>query len=172
MELEVPETVLPGSDFVELVSWCCFGLPGLVYCALRHLNRYKACVRCGSVALMREARASAARRLPDAPPLSGPRVRNVAGPVSWPPSLATPRVRLRKGAGGAILLSFALAAFGLGLVDLVSPRLAFGVMLGATGATLLWLSRRILELACRPARSLERCQAWDDEGRTLRIEPV
>ena len=171
LELSVPETLLPGSDFAELVAWCCFGLPGLVYCGWRHLQRVKACAHCGSPQLMREARASAARRLPDAPPTFAPPVRNTTGPVSWPAALATPRARLRRGALGAGFLTAALAAFLLGTLEVVPPRLAFAGMLAATGATLLWLVRHAFQLA-RTRNVRAHCQAWDDHGRTLRIEPI
>ena len=43
-----PDTVLEGSDRVELAGWCLLAVPGLLYCGWRHLNRFKVCPRCGS----------------------------------------------------------------------------------------------------------------------------
>ena len=40
LHLGEPDTVLEGSDRVELLAWCCFALPGLVYCWWRHLCRF------------------------------------------------------------------------------------------------------------------------------------
>ena len=31
-EVAVPDTVLEGSDLLELLAWACFGIPGLLYC--------------------------------------------------------------------------------------------------------------------------------------------
>ena len=57
----VPDTLLPGSDFLELVLWSCLALPGLLYCGARHWLRMKACAQCGGASLLRESRAAALR---------------------------------------------------------------------------------------------------------------
>ena len=56
-----PDTVLEGSDLLELLGWCCLAAPGLLYCWWRHALRIKVCAFCGSRELVREARAAAAR---------------------------------------------------------------------------------------------------------------
>ena len=91
------DTVLEGSDIVEMIAWGCFGIPGMLYCWWRHALRIKVCSVCGSGELVREARAAAARCLPQAQPPHEPGVCNLSGPVRWPRPFAVPRERLRHG---------------------------------------------------------------------------
>jgi len=42
------DTVLEGSDLAEIVAWCFFAVPGLLYCWWRHALRIKVCPFCGS----------------------------------------------------------------------------------------------------------------------------
>ena len=44
----VTKTITPGSFFIELILWCLFIVPGLVYSIWRVTNRYKVCKICGS----------------------------------------------------------------------------------------------------------------------------
>ena len=147
------DTLLDGSDWVEMASWLLGGLPGWLYCAWRHQLRIKVCSVCGSGALMRESRAQALLYPPQVPPSSGAPIANRSGPSRWPRGLREPRQRLR--CGGVWLAAWALAAAGL-------P--AAGALLGAA-------------LLCREiARELRRhfgpgrCRAWDAQGRPLQIE--
>jgi hypothetical protein len=41
-------TTTPGSFLLEIVLWCCFLLPGLLYSAWRIAKRGKTCEACGS----------------------------------------------------------------------------------------------------------------------------
>lgn len=47
-----PSTETPGSILIELVLWCCFIVPGLVYSLWRHNKRHAACPKCGSADLI------------------------------------------------------------------------------------------------------------------------
>ena len=121
-QISVPETVLSGSDFKELVAWCCLALPGFVYCSWRHWNRAKACPSCGSHVLMRESRASLARRDPQGQSLRIPtRIRSESDPVSWPDPFQTPRGRLRQGLSGALPATLALLALLCAAFDWLPP---------------------------------------------------
>ena len=48
----VPVSATPGSIWIELVLWCFFLIPGLVYSLWRHHKRHPACAMCGSAALI------------------------------------------------------------------------------------------------------------------------
>lgn len=48
----VPESNTPGSLLIEIVLWCFFLVPGLVYSLWRHAKRHPACAKCGSAALI------------------------------------------------------------------------------------------------------------------------
>jgi hypothetical protein len=166
----VPDTVLPGSDFVELLAWVCFGLPGLLYCWWRHINRIKVCPHCHGRELLRESRASAARRPPDAAPSSGQRIRNLAGPVRWPGALASPRERLRSGSVGALLLAASLLAWTLGMLDLAPADEAFSALCASALLCASWLLHQGLQIARQRPSVARQCRAWDQNGRTLHIE--
>ena len=167
-EVTVPETVLSGSDFAELVAWSCFALPGYLYCAWRHWNRVKARPECGSHALMRESRASRARNA--AVEDAWDRVRNEDGPARWPRGLRSPRQRLRIGLLGALPAGLALLAWLCDALGWVSepPWLVsvLGLGLSLSG---LWVVANGLRVA-RLELAREPVAAWDHEGRALRIE--
>jgi len=40
--------VMPGSLLVEVVAWCCFLLPGLIYSLWRHSAAFSGCGKCHS----------------------------------------------------------------------------------------------------------------------------
>jgi hypothetical protein len=166
----VPDTVLEGSDLVELLAWVCFGIPGLLYCWWRHLARIKVCPNCGGGELIREARATALARAPTAPPSTGPRIRSLSGSLCWPRSLRTPRARLRSG-GTALLVSLGLAAWLLALLDLQASE---SILVMAHASSLLGLAglgHQVVQIS-RMRSPLLRCRAWDEDGRPLHIEPI
>jgi hypothetical protein len=107
-----PDTLIGGSDALELIGWLCFLLPGLVYCYWRHLDRIKVCSFCGGTGLVREAKA--ARKPPEvgvpAPPPQ--RIHYSAERLRWPRWLASPRLRLRRGS----LVTGAFSVFFVGWV--------------------------------------------------------
>jgi hypothetical protein len=142
------ETRLEGSDGAESLGWLLGGLPGWLYCAWRHALRTKACAACGSAALARETRTSAAEE-PCAAPASGVRVASRGASLAWPLPLRDPRARLR--AGGAWTAAWALVAAGL-------PGLGAAL---ASACVLDQLARQ---------RASPRCRAWDADGRALHIE--
>lgn len=165
------DTVVEGSDAIEMIGWCCFALPGLLYCWWRHALRIKVCAYCGSRELVREARAAAARQLEQAPPAGGTRVRSEFDPVDWPALFACPRDRLRL--GGACLAiattigaSLLLTALGLAVNEslLICANLATAACAGP-------VVRDELRIA-HTRSALSHCQAWDEEGRELRIERI
>ena len=41
-----PETIKKGSDFMEMILWWCFLLPGFIYSIWRLTTRYKVCPGC------------------------------------------------------------------------------------------------------------------------------
>jgi hypothetical protein len=167
-----PDTVLDGSDRVELIAWCCGVLPGLVYCWWRHLCRFKVCGQCGSDTLMRESRAAAARHAPQARPATGSRIWSTAGlDFRWPLPLCSPRERLRSGAIGSSLLAFACGAWLLGAFDLTSHLRALQVLTCGGVLAAVWLAWQVHQIARRRS-VLGDCRAWDDRGRMLRIERV
>ena len=168
-QVAVPDTVLEGSDRIEAIAWCTLSLPGLVYCGWRHASRRKACPHCGGGELVREARAAAARHLPDAPSAHGPRILT-AGAVSWPESLRAPRARLRFGGVISLLLCLPLLIRALSAIDLAAPETAALVVHASMGLLLTWLGRHALHAA--RLRSEAGCRAWDERGRPLHIERV
>jgi hypothetical protein len=167
--LAEPDTLLEGSDRLELAAWATGVLPGLLYCAWRHLCRAKACEACGSGELMRETRAIAARLPGQAPRAAGTRIRCERGEAfPWPQPLRTPRGRLRLGgpAGLAMGLAFTLTlAAVLGSLRPAALELAGGLACFA----LLWCAWQLQPMAWQ-RDPLEHCAAWDPEGRPIRIE--
>jgi hypothetical protein len=165
------DTVLAGSDIVEMIAWCCFAVPGLLYCWWRHALRIKVCSACGSGELVREARAAAARSLPPAPLAAEPGVCNLSGPVLWPRPLAVPRERLRHGfvlASLAGTLFVCLALVALGIASHASMTAVTSSIATACGGWILYEVVRVLRV--RATRSS--CKAWDRYGHPLRIERV
>lgn len=101
-----PDVLVAGSDALELLGWCLFAAPGLLYCWWRNMHRGRLCPHCGSAALLPEARAArAARREREArdgaEPLHGGRLVYAARRVPW---MAPPGDRLRRilRGGGAV----------------------------------------------------------------------
>jgi uncharacterized membrane protein len=39
---------MPGSIFIELILWCCFLVPGMIYTVWRHSSAGRVCSACGS----------------------------------------------------------------------------------------------------------------------------
>jgi hypothetical protein len=163
LHVAVPDTLLEGFDVLELLGWLCLAVPGLVYCWWRHLNRHKVCPLCGGMDLVREARAAAARRLPDAEPSDGPRIHTLSQAVDWPRALRTPRARLRSGSVAAVLLGLALAAH----ATQAAPPIALGSVLLCVG----WIALQLVQVS-RMRATLPGCYAWDECGRPLRIEQI
>ncbi|MBT40040.1 MAG: hypothetical protein CL938_16015 [Deltaproteobacteria bacterium] len=149
------DTVVEGSDWIEMASWLLGGFPGWLYCAWRHQLRIKVCSACGSGALLRESRAQARLHPPQAPPSSGFSVANRSGPSHWPRGLREPRQRLRR--GGVWLAAWVLVAVGLPTAG------------GLLAAALLG-HETTREL--RQRFGAGRCRAWDMQGRRLHIEIV
>lgn len=168
LHLGAPDTVLEGSDRVELAAWCLLGLPGLVYCGWRHLNRFKTCAACGSPALMRECRAAAGRRPPLAPTAVA-RVRSLGSDFAWPRPFGSTRVRLRSGSVAALLIALAGVAALLGVLELAPEPRALQTASASGLLGLGWLGHMAQQVA--RLRS-GRCEAWDARGRPLRIESV
>jgi len=163
-ETSRPQTLLVGSDRLEMAGWLCFALPGWLYCAWRHALRIKACGVCGGHSLVREARAAAARD-PAAPTAAPPPVHSLRGPVRWPRSLATPRDRLQAGTPGVLAGSGALLAVLMTAAG-SSPTWPFVLsLLGSVTLGAAWLARHArLWLRTRA------CRAWLPDGREIRIE--
>lgn len=169
-EVDIPDTALEGSDLLELLGWCCLGVPGLLYCWWRHLNRSKICSFCGGAALVREARAAAERRGPAEPVSFVPRVMVLSGSrcIEWPRTLRTPRARLRSGGLGVLLLSIPLLTWALGSVSLAAPATVAAAVTVSTLLAASWLLYQFAALrSTRP-----NCQAWDECGRSLHIERI
>ncbi len=166
----VPDTVLEGSDTVELLAWACFGIPGLLYCWWRHLARIKVCPNCGGLELIREARAAALDHAPASRLSSGPRISSLSGAVQWPRSLRTPRARMWSG-GGTLLLLLGLTAWLLALFDLAASEAVLAMAYASSPLGLAWLGHQVFRIS-RMRSPLLRCRAWDEDGRRLRIEPV
>jgi hypothetical protein len=165
------DTVLEGSDLVEMLAWCCFALPGLFYCWWRHALRIKVCAFCGSGELIREARAAARRAPRQVPPAGGPRLRNLSGPVRWPRALAAPRDRLRHGGVAATLVGSFLASSALAVLDLAAREGAVVAVYAIAAACSVWIVYQVVRVSQMRA-TLPGCKAWDQSGRPLRIERV
>ncbi|MGH0032353.1 MAG: hypothetical protein ACQGVC_21380 [Myxococcota bacterium] len=169
LHVGTPDTLLEGSDRVELLAWACLAVPGLVYCWWRHLRRQKICPQCGSGALMRESRASAARNAPQAVASTGARVLSPAAPFAWPTSLGSPRGRLRQGALAALASAFAGAAWLLGLLDVTPEAQALQAASGGFLLCAAWVGWQLQQILRTRGRWLG-VEAWDESGRRLHIE--
>jgi len=162
-----PDTVLEGSDLIEIVGWLCLLAPGWLYCAWRHLMRAKICGFCGSGALIRESRSVAARRSGDAESQAAVAIHSRRGLARWPRAIAEPRVRLRGGVSGAGLGTAAFVGWVLAILVptpwmLHSASVATGLALAWQLATSVWVLRRHVVTSD--------CRAWTLDGRQLRIE--
>jgi len=164
-ETAEPDTVIEGSDLVEMLGWLCLAVPGWLYCWWRHSVRLKVCAFCGSDCLIREARAAQARR-PRTEPRAVQRVRNAHGSERWPRALATPRDRLRHGGIGALLVA-GLVVCGLSSAVSQSPGSAVGASLSFGALSAIWL---VVETARIVRRQTSNCAAWDATGRALAVE--
>ena len=164
-EISHPDTVLDGSDRMELVGWLLLAVPGLVYCWWRHAAPSWTCVHCGSEALVR-----ASKRSKDAPPMR-PRVRSRRGEIEWPQALATPRERMLHGGAGAALFIATLMASWLAAMARVSIGQSLGLSLMFAASWSLWLGYEVVRVVRSKARGTG-CRAWDGDGRSLRIETI
>lgn len=70
-----PKTVTPGHILLELLAWCLFIIPGLLYSLWRHAARHQACPQCGAKGMIPKTSPVAQRFLqslsqpsPPAPP--------------------------------------------------------------------------------------------------------
>ena len=157
----VADTWIPGSERAELAAWCCLGLPGLVYCAWRHLLRIKHCPGCGGRELIREARASS-RGLGDARRIA--RVHS-DGVSPWPLALRTPRERLRRGAAlAAFGLLAAIAAVDGSLTDTSTGHEAIGHASALFSMSWVFVQIALFHRAPSPWR------AWTENGRPIDVE--
>lgn len=160
--VSVPDTRIPGSDLLELLAWCGLGVPGLLYCAWRHLQRAKVCAHCGSPELVREARAS--RRLARGAAVAGPAAVHSSRPALWPPALRAPRDRLRWG------WSLALVALGVLLASGVEwlPGVPAAPPLAQAS---LWIGASVLGVQMTVGRdAISPWGAWDAQGHPLPVE--
>jgi hypothetical protein len=154
--IAVPDTWIPGSDLAEVAAWCCLGVPGLAYCAWRHVQREKHCADCGGGNLVREARASR-RGVENQCAQTHSR-----GSAAWPRALRTPRRRMRSG----------IAWAALGLLGVLSGLLPFPAAtsqaaLGHTAAffSMSWMFVQIALFHKSPTPWL----AWDESGRPVEV---
>jgi len=163
----IADTLLPGSDRIEMLCWCAFAVPGFVYCWWRHWLREKRCAHCGSEALVRESRAAAARA--GGFDVEASRITDASGRLHFPRALVAPRERLRRGAA-AVALGFAALVFAaaqsLGWLD---PRAAVGLAHACAAGTFGWLAVQCVRVT-RFRGERGRCRAWDAAGNPLPIE--
>ena len=166
-----PDTLLEGSDRVEMLGWCCFAIPGLLYCWWRHALRIKLCPFCGGEDLVREARAAAARAPRQAPASDGPRIFDGSGTRSWPRALAAPRDRLRHGGVVAALAGVWCLSVLLAALEFAAQAPAIAASNSTAAACAAWLLYQGVRIAKLRA-TLPGCRAWDPSGRPLHIERV
>ena len=167
--LAEPDTLLQGSDRLELAAWASGVLPGLAYCVWRHLGRVKVCEACGGGNLMRASRALAARTPAQAPPARGTRIRSERGhDFPWPGGLRSPRERMRLGGPAAIAmaLAFGLVA-GAGLGALSGASLEWAAALACFAG--VWCAWQLQPIAWE-RDPFDACAAWAPDGRPIRIE--
>ena len=164
-QTDEPDTLIAGSDLVEMLGWLCLAIPGWLYCCWRHHARLKVCAHCGSDSLIREARAAQVRRFPTEHRVVQ-RVRNAHGPDRWPRPLATPRDRLRHGGVGAVFVA-GLVFFGIASAVPQSPDSAVGAALSFATLSAIWLSAETARIV---RRRFPNCAAWSASGRRLAIK--
>ncbi len=167
--LDHPNTLLEGSDLVEMAGWLCFALPGWLYCWWRHTLRIKVCRDCGGRELVREARAAAAQNPVPEPESGVVRIVNLAGPVRWPRGLTAPRERLRQGTLAVVLWLACLGSAALSLSGWLPADALFAVAPPLALAGSAWVGRQAWRVA-RVQPALTACRAWDADGQPLRIE--
>lgn len=61
-----PKRITKGSFLIELVLWCFFIIPGLIYSIWRMNSRHDACSQCGSTAIVPTSTPIGARILQEA----------------------------------------------------------------------------------------------------------
>jgi hypothetical protein len=166
-----PDTVLEGSDLLELLGWCCLAVPGLLYCWWRHALRIKVCPCCGSSELVREARAAQQRGQCQAPRADGPVVHSLCDPLRWPRALATPRDRLRHGGVAALLTALLCANAVVATASTGSVNAATAIASGAAAVLAGWIAYQVVRVS-QLRTSLPSYRAWDQYGRPLRIERI
>jgi hypothetical protein len=113
-----PNTLIGGSDVLELVLWACFVVPGLAYCGWRHTSRRKVCAHCGSLHLVRESRA-ARDRAGETSTSAGGRVVYSQRPL---PFLGPPGTRFRRLTASGAVASVALVSWAVVSLDLLRVR--------------------------------------------------
>ena len=165
------DTLLEGSDTIELLAWCCLALPGLLYCWWRHALRIKVCAFCGGRELVREARAAAARSPQPAPSGWEAPVRSAPARFDWPEPFANPRDRLRHGSLITLLVGALIASLARVALDLAGYGTALAFAHATVAASVAWGSYQTLRAAQRRS-DLSGCRAWDVRGRPIRIERV
>jgi len=165
------DTLLEGSDTVELFAWCCLALPGLLYCWWRHALRIKVCAFCGGRELVREARAAAARRPAPAPSRFEAPVLSAPGRFDWPDAFAHPRDRLRHGSVIALLAATLVGSLAPAALDAAVDGTALGIAHATLLASVAWAAYQALRSAQRRSEFSD-CRAWDARGRPIRIERV
>jgi hypothetical protein len=152
-----PETLLMGSDRIELAGWLCFAAPGWLYCLWRHSLRAKRCAACGGSALVRQSKAAQARQDAIVAAEFPARICSASGGLTWPRALETPRDRLRHGGLGILLW------ISLGLGSAVGWAGLAPALSAASAAWVGYEIARVFRLR-DPA-----CAAWDESGRQLPI---
>lgn len=167
----VADTLLPGSDRMEMVAWCALAIPGLLYCWWRHAMRIKFCGYCGSEDLVREARAAAARLPQQALPADGPRITDASGRRRWPRALVSPRDRLRQGATAGVLAAATFVSLAGATLRVIEPDIATIAAFAFATLTLGCLAYQAVRIS-RFQEKLAGCRAWDASGRPLQIERV
>jgi hypothetical protein len=165
------DTLLEGSDTIELLAWCCLALPGLFYCWWRHALRIKICAFCGGRELVREARAAAARQPQSAPSEWQAPVRSAPARFDWPDAFANPRDRLRHGSVMALLAGTFIVSLVPAALDLAADGSALVIAHATVVASVAWGSYQGLRVAQRHSE-LSGCRAWDGQGRPIRVERV
>ena len=165
------DTLLEGSDTIELLAWCCLALPGLLYCWWRHALRIKICSFCGGRELVREARAAAERRPHPAPSGWQAPVRSAPARFDWPEAFANPRDRLRHGSVIALLAGTLIASLVPAALDPTGYGSSLAIAHATVAASVVWGAYQGIRLVQRNS-DLSGCRAWDERGRSIRIERV
>jgi hypothetical protein len=120
---------------------------------------------------MRECRAAVARRQPEARRAGGSRVRSLSSlAIAWPRHFDSTRLRLRCGAIAALFVLLTGCSGLMGVLDLAPPLQASQAALASGLLCALWLFHQLQHSRLRCGGAI--CEAWDADGRALRIEQV
>ncbi len=114
-ESGVPDTLIEGSDRLELLGWLCGLVPGALYCWYRHATRLKICSRCGGTNIIREARAGR----PRGEAAHTPRTHYTEAPSALLGRRSEPRARLRLAGRGGSVLAAGLGAWAFVAVNTI-----------------------------------------------------